>query len=264
MKKTIAKILVITLALILAATAFTGCKKKGKTLDELKQSGKLVIATSPDFPPFEELQSDGSITGIEIDLLNKICEELGVKLVISSMSFESVLPAVQTGKADAGVSGITITESRKKNTLFTDPYCLAAQAIVVTEGSDIKSKADLNGKKVSVQTATTAEKFCMQNGYSVSAYEANSDAEEALLTGKVDAWVIDDLTAAEMVAVHNAGEGTKLVILSEPMTTEPYALAFNFGSEDLVAEINKIIKAMLADGSMKALFEKYDAPFTSP
>ena len=86
-------------------------------------------------------------------------------------------------------------DSWKKNVLFTDPYCLAAQAIVVTAGSPIASKADLDGKTVSVQTGTTAEDFCMGEGYDVMGFAANSDAEAALVTGKVDAWVIDDLTA---------------------------------------------------------------------
>jgi len=162
------------------------------------------------------------------------------------------------------MSGITVTEKRQKNMLFSDPYCLAAQAIVVPEGSAIASKADLTGKKIAVQTATTAEEYCMANGYDVSAFEANADAETALLQGKVDAWVIDDLTAAAMVADYNATSDTKLVILSEAMTTEPYAFAFTFGSETLVDEINKIIAELLADGTIAGLFAKYDAPFTSP
>ena len=92
-----------------------------------------------------------------------------------------------------GVSGISVTEKRQKNP-STDPYALAAQAIVVKTGSEITGKADLDKKKIAVQTGTTAESFCMENGYKVSSFQANSDAEMALVTGKVDAWVIDDLT----------------------------------------------------------------------
>lgn len=258
------KIIALALALVMAVTVFASCGKKGKTLDEIKEAGELVIATSPDFPPFEELKSDGSVEGIEIDILSIICEKLGVKLKIEQMDFDSVLPGVQAGKFDVGVSGISVTPKREKNTLFTDPYCLAAQAIVVTEDSSIASKADLEGKKISVQTGTTAETFCMENGYDINPYSANSDAETALLTGKVDAWVIDDLTAYEMVTVNNEGSGTKLVILDEAMTTEPYAFAFAFGSESAVEEINKILSELVADGTIAEIFEKYDAPFTSP
>ena len=262
------KLLSFTLAVLMVVVcvfSFASCGKKGKTLDEVKKAGKLVVATSPDFPPFENLEGE-EVVGIEVEILEKICEGLGVELVLKQMDFESVLPGVTSGKFDCGMSGITVTESRQKNMLFTDPYCLAAQAIVVKAGSTVQTKADLAGKKVSVQTATTAEEYCMGNGYTVSAFAANSDAEQALLNGNVDAWVIDDLTAAEMVKEYNEGkaDGEKLVILSEAMTTEPYAFAFAFGSEDLVAEINKILKTMLDDGTIAGLFAKYDAPYTAP
>jgi ABC-type amino acid transport substrate-binding protein len=80
----------------------------------------------------------------------------------------------------------------------------------------------------------------------------------------VDAWVIDDLTAAEMVKIYNAEKGDVLVILDEAMTTEPYAFAFAFGSEDLVAKINEILSGLVADGTVAAIFEKYEAPYTAP
>lgn len=261
MKKTIALIL----SVIMICALFTGCGSDSQSaLEKVKEAGKLTIATSPDFPPFESLSADGSVEGIEIDILNLICDKLGVELEINQMDFDSVLPGVQAGKYDVGVSGISVTEKRQKNVLFTDPYCLAAQAIVVTEGSDITCKADLEGKKVSVQTGTTAETFCMENGYNVSSFAANSDAQAALTSGKVDAWVIDDLTAADMVKVYNEAGSSKLVILDEAMTTEPYAFAFSFGSEDLVEEINSILSELLADGTIASIFEKYEAPYTSP
>ena len=260
MKKMTAMILVV----LMLATMLTGCGTKGTPLKKLQKAGKLVIATSPDFPPFESLSGDGKVEGIEIDILEIVCKELGVTLEIQQMDFDSVLPGVQAGKYDMGVSGISVTEKRQKNVLFTEPYCLAAQAIVVKEGSPITCKADLAGKTVSVQTGTTAESFCMENGYTVNAYAANNDAQSALLQGKVDAWVIDDLTAADMVKTYNAQGGDQLVILDEAMTTEPYAFAMAFGSEDTVAKINTVLEGMLADGTIAGIFQKYEAPFTSP
>ncbi len=261
MKKNIALIM----AVLMLCTLLTGCgsSKETSALEKVKAAGKLTVATSPDFPPFESLEN-GEVVGIEIDLLQIICDKLGVKLDIQQMDFDSVLPGVQAGKFDLGASGISVTDQRKKNVLFTDAYCLAAQAIVVTEGSDITCKADLDGKKVSVQTGTTAETFCMEAGYEVNSYSANSDAQLALTSGKVDAWVIDDLTAADMVKVYNAEGGEQLVILDEAMTTEPYAFAFAFGSEDLVAEVNTILNGLVEDGTVASIFEKYEAPYTSP
>ena len=258
------KMAIPALCIVLALTVLTGCGSGGTTLKSVQKAGELVIASSPDFPPFESLSSDGSVDGIEIEICNLICEKLGVKLTIEQVDFDSVLPGVQAGKFNMGVSGISVTEKRQKNVLFTDPYCLAAQAIVVTEDSPITCKADLTGKTVSVQTGTTAESYCMEQGYTVSSFSANSDAEAALTTGKVDAWVIDDLTAADMVKAYNAENDSKLVVLSEAMTTEPYAFAFKFGSEDLVKEINGILTELIADGTVQSIFDKFEAPYTSP
>ena len=274
------KITALLMAVLMLCTLFTACGSTAETaqstetaetaeasessaLAKVKEAGKLTVATSPDFPPFESLEN-GEVVGIEIDILQLICEQLGVELDIQQMDFDSVLPGVQAGKFDLGASGISVTDQRKKNVLFTDPYCLAAQAIVVTEGSAITCKADLEGKKVSVQTGTTAETFCMEAGYEVNSYSANSDAQLALTSGKVDAWVIDDLTAADMVKIYNAEGGDQLVILDEAMTTEPYAFAFAFGSEDLVEEINTILNGLVEDGTVASIFEKYEAPYTSP
>ena len=105
----------------------------------------------------------------------------------------------------------------------------------------------------------------MGNGYTVKAFAANADAETALTVGKVDAWVIDDLTAAEMVAAYNEDHpDAPLVILDEAMTTEPYAFAFAQGNEDLVNKINEILKSLLADGTIASIFEQYNAPYTAP
>ena len=104
----------------------------------------------------------------------------------------------------------------------------------------------------------------MGAGYTVNAYTTNTDAQQALLTGKVDAWVIDDLTAADIVKLYNADNGETLVVLSEAMTTEPYAFAFMKGSEDLAGPINEVLNKLLADGTIAEIFAKYEAPYTAP
>jgi polar amino acid transport system substrate-binding protein len=256
MKKIISIVLALTL-MVGCALSLTSCGVKGKTLAEVKEAGKLVVATSPDFPPFENLE-DGKVVGIEVEIMEIICQKLGVELVLEQIQFDSVLPGVKAGKYDCGMSGISVTPKRAKSVLFTDAYCLAAQCIVVKADSTISTKADLEGKKISVQSGTTAEDYCLAEGYAVSSFEHNNEAKIAL-GDKVDAWVVDDLTAAEMCK----GDSS-VKILSEHMTTEPYAFAFTFGSEDLVEEINKIIAELIADGTVASLFEKYDAPYTAP
>ena len=253
MKKIIALALVLVLCLSLAA-----CTAKGPTLADVKKAGKLTVATSPDFPPFESLE-DNKVVGIEVDIMKLIAQELGVELEIVQMDFDAVLVGIQSAKYDCGMSGITVTAKREKNMRFTVPYYNAAQVIVVKADSTIKSKADLKDKTVSVQTGTTAESGCQDEEIKYQAYNANADAKSALTTGKVDAWVVDNLTASQMVA-----EGDGLVILEEKLTEEPYAFAFAYGSEDLVAEINKILTKLIEDGTIAGIFETYEEPYAKP
>ena len=251
------KMIALVLVLVMAAALLTACGGSGVALADIQKAGKLVIATSPDFPPFENLEN-GEVVGIEIDIMNLICEEMGVELVIEQMDFESVIPGIQAGKFDSGVSGITVTEDRKKNVDFSDPYFLAFQAIVVTPDSAITCKADLTGKKISVQTGTTAEEYCMDEGYEVLAFTANNDAASALTSGKVDAWVVDNEVAVALAAEQG------LVVLDEAMTSEPYAFAFPKGSDTLVAEFNKILAQMITDGTIQGIFDSYGVLYVSP
>ena len=253
------KIIALVLTLVLAAACLTACGgANGTTLKDVQKAGKLTVATSPDFPPFESLEGD-EVVGIEVEILKLICEELGVELVSETMDFDSVLIGIQAAKYDCAMSGITVTPAREKNMLFTAPYYNAAQVIVVKADSTITGKADLEGKVVSVQTGTTAESGCQDEGIEVQAFAANADAKAALTTGKVDAWVVDNLTAIQRVE-----EGEGLVILEEKMTEEPYAFAFAFGSEDLVAAINDALAELIADGTVEAIFASYGETYMEP
>ena len=253
------KIIALVLALVMVAACLTACGgAKGATLKDVQKAGKLTIATSPDFPPFESLEGN-EVVGIEVDIMELICANLGVEAEFVQMDFDSVLIGIQAAKYDCAMSGITVTAEREKNMLFTDPYYNAAQVIVVVEGSSITGKADLNGKVASVQTGTTAESGCQDEGIEVQAFAANADAKAALTTGKVDAWVVDNLTAIQMVE-----EGDGLVILEEKMTEEPYAFAFAMGSEDLVAAINAELSALVADGTVESIFDSYGETYMKP
>ena len=261
--KKFTKLTAFALALVMALGLLAGCgSSNSDTNSDANTSGddaaktKLVVATSPDFPPFESLEG-GEVVGIEVDILNKIAEKMGMELDIQQMDFDSVIPGVQAGKFDVGMSGITVTDKRKENVDFSSVYFMAAQAIVVTADSGITGKADLEGKKVSVQTGTTAEEYCMGNGYEVLAFTANNDAAAALTAGKVDAWVVDNEVALAMAPELG------LTVLEEAMTSEPYAFAFQKGSE-LVVPFNEALDALLADGTVEKIFQQYGVTYIAP
>ena len=257
------KLTAFVLALVMALGLLSGCGSSNS--DSNTPSGddasdaaktKLVVATSPDFPPFESLEGS-EVVGIEVDILKKVAEKMGMELDIQQMDFDSVIPGVQAGKFDVGMSGITVTDKRKENVDFSSVYFMAAQAIVVTADSGITGKADLEGKKVSVQTGTTAEEYCMGNGYEVLAFTANNDAAAALTAGKVDAWVVDNEVALAMAPELG------LTVLDEAMTSEPYAFAFQKGSE-LVVPFNEALDALLADGTIEQIFQQYGVTYIAP
>ncbi len=252
------KLIALLLTIVFVSVCFTACGTSGKTLAEVKEAGKITIATSPDFPPFESLEGS-EVVGIEVEIMKLIAKDLGVECEFVQMDFDAVLFGIESAKYDCAMSGITVTPDREKNMLFTDPYYNAAQVIVVKADSAIASKEDLKDKTVSVQVGTTAESGCQDEGIAVEAFAANADAKAALTTGRVDAWVVDNLTAIQMV---KEGEGLK--ILDEKMTEEPYAFAFAFGSEDLVAEIDKALKTLIDNGTVESIFAQYGETYFKP
>lgn len=248
------KIIALLLAVVFVTVCFAGCIKK----DDEEASNKISVATSPDFPPFESLEGE-EVVGIEVEIMKLICDEIDMEYEFVQIDFDSVLIGVQSGKYTCGMSGITVTPAREENMLFTIPYYVAAQVIVVTEDSEIASKADLEGKVVSVQTGTTAESGCIDEGVEVEAFAQNADAKAALTTGKVDAWVVDNLTAKQMVE-----EGDGLVILEEKMTEEPYAFAFAKGNEELVEKFDEALAKLMEDGTIASIFEDFGEAYSKP
>lgn len=190
--------------MLAAATAFSfvGCgsasgssdtasaeTSEARTLDEIKSSGKIIMATNAEFEPFE-FKDGNEVVGIDPEIAQKIADKLGVELEISDIAFDSCIPAVNTGKADFVAAGMTATEDRKKNVDFTDTYFDASQAIIVSNDSDIATGKDLDGKVVGVQTGTTGDIYCTnekgENDISVKEvkrYSKGMDAVSDLIAG---------------------------------------------------------------------------------
>lgn len=212
----------------------------------------LVMATNAEFPPYEYY--DGSdIVGIDVDIANAIAEELGMELKIEDMAFDSVITAVSSGKADIGLAGMTVTEDRLENVNFSDTYATAVQVVIVPEGSDIKSVADLTGKSVGVQLGTTSDIYvCDIEGVTVEQYNKSFEAVQALSQGKIDAVMVDIEPAKEFVA---QTEG--LVILEEEFAVEEYAIAIAKENEELLEKVNGALKTLSESGKLDEIKAEY-------
>lgn len=216
-------------------------------------SGKLTMATNASFPPYEYYDNE-TIVGIDAEVAALIAQKLGVELEIKDMEFGSIIGAVQTGAVDMGMAGMTVTEDRLKTVDFSDSYATAVQVIIVKDGSEIASADDLKGKKVGVQENTTGDIYASDDlgEDSVKRYNKGNDAVAALVSGVVDAVIIDNEPAKSFVA---ANEGLK--ILDTSYADEQYAIAVSKDNAGLTAAINNALSELKADGTLDSIVNKY-------
>ncbi len=224
--------------------AFSGCAEKEKTT--------LVMATNAEFPPYEYREGD-QIVGIDAEIAQAIADDLGLELVIEDMAFDSIIAAVQSGKADIGVAGMTVSEDRLANVNFSNPYTTAAQVVIVKEGSPIASPADLVGKKIGVQLGTTGDIFAGDiEDATVERFNKGFEAVQSLNQDKVDA-VIIDREPAKVFVTQNEG----LVILDEAYTIEEYAIAVAKDNTELLNDINASLSKLEESGKLEEIIRKY-------
>lgn len=242
--KKIAKILCLLMALCLVF-ACAGC---GDTDDT------LVMGTNASFPPYEYVDDDNNIVGIDAEIAAAVAEKLGKKLEIKDMEFDSLLTAVQGGSIDFALAGMTVTDERKLTVDFSDTYATGVQVIIVKEDSKIASPDDLAGKKIGVQAGTTGDIYCTDDfgQDNVKQYNNGALAVAALQNGQVDCVVIDNEPAKNYV---KANEGLK--ILETEYVEEDYAAAISKDNTELKDDFNKALKELKEDGTIDKIINKY-------
>ena len=218
------------------------------------EPGKLIMSTNAAFPPYEMTTDSGEFEGIDIETAQAIAEKLGLELQIDDMDFDAALLAVQQGKADMVMAGVTVTDERQNVMDFTDSYATGIQSIIVKEDSDIASVDDLAGKKIGTQRGTTGYLYCSDDfgDENVVAYDNGLTAVQMLNNGQVDCVVIDNAPAKEFIA---ANPGLKL--LDTAYVEESYAIGIGKGNTELKDAINTALEELKADGTLQAIVDKY-------
>ena len=218
------------------------------------EPGKLIMSTNAAFPPYEMTTDSGEFEGIDIETAQAIADKLGLELQIDDMDFDAALLAVQQGKADMVMAGVTVTDERQNVMDFTDSYATGIQAIIVKEDSDIASVDDLAGKKIGTQRGTTGYLYCSDDfgDENVVAYDNGLTAVQMLNNGQVDCVVIDNAPAKEFIA---ANPGLKL--LDTAYVEESYAIGVGKGNTELKDAINTALEELKADGTLQAIVDKY-------
>ena len=218
------------------------------------EPGKLIMSTHAAFPPYEMTTDSGEFEGIDIETAQAIADKLGLELQIDDMDFDAALLAVQQGKSDMVMAGVTVTDERQNVMDFTDSYATGIQSIIVKEDSDIASVDDLAGKKIGTQRGTTGYLYCSDDfgDENVVAYDDGLTAVQMLNNGQVDCVVIDNAPAKEFIA---ANPGLKL--LDTAYVEESYAIGIGKGNTELKDAINTALEELKADGTLQAIVDKY-------
>lgn len=215
--------------------------------------GKLTMSTNAQFPPYEMTTDDGGFEGIDVEIATAIAEKLGLELDILDMDFDSALLAVQQGKSDIVMAGVTVNEDRQLVMDFTDSYATGVQVIIVKEGSDVTID-NMGEGLIGTQRGTTGNIYCTDDygEEHVMAYDDGFTAVQALMNGQVDCVVIDNAPAQEFVK-NNAG----FTILDTEYANEDYAIGLNKGNTALLDAINTALNELISDGTVQTIIDKY-------
>jgi polar amino acid transport system substrate-binding protein len=217
---------------------------------------KLKVASDATFPPFESVdEKTKEIVGFDVDLIKAVAAKAGIQIEIQNVPFDPLLAGVATCQYDLGISAVTITEERKKDMAFSDPYVKAGQIVTVKkDNTTIKGPADLVGKKIGAQLSTTGEIEAKKiANTTVKAYDTYDLAFLDLANGQLDAVIADFPTALDFVNKNAA----KLKTVGDVFTDENYGIIVCKKNTDLLAKINKGLADVKADGTLAKINDKW-------
>lgn len=264
MKKTFMKMVLGTMSVLALAacgntseSADSAATAGSSALQEIKDSGKLVIGTCADYPPYEwHLIKDGKdeIIGFDIDIAQAIADELGVELEIKDMDFDGLIPALSTGKIDMIIAGMNPTEERKQSVDFTDIYYTQKDALVIKseDAENIQSESDLKKASLATQKATIQETYLLENfpDAALQSVPKWNTAILSLVTGKVDAVLMVETVAKQYV---EQNEGLEIAGFDVASTPNESAIAVAKDNKDFLDAVNDILDEMKESGQIEEL-----------
>ena len=270
MKNSIKKIMAIMMAMMMALALAacgggSGSSEEGGKLAEIQEKGKIVVCTDAAWAPFEYIGEGGEPTGIDIEIAQAIADELGVELEVSNIAFDTIPAVLKSGDADLGLACITITDERKEEMAFTDPYTSVQQYMVVPANSEIKVMEDLADKAIGTHLGTTGD-FLVSDEISGGVlagtntenkqYKALPDAALAMKSDELQAIVCDSVLAENLVKANGDAFQCFPVAYKDghEAETEEIGAAMAQGDEEFTAKINEIIQQLVKEGKIDEWF----------
>lgn len=221
--------------------------------------GTLTTCTHLPYAPFQSNDDDGNTVGFDVDMIDLVAEELGVKQAIVDTPFEGIKSGqdLSSGKCDIAAAGMTITPDREKVILFSEPYFDATQALLVRSDESVTSLADLKGKKLGAQSSTTgldyANAQAAANGYEIVEYQDLASEQQALVTNQIDGAINDLPVWSEFVKE----QPDKTKIVAQFDTGEQYGFGMKLGNTALKSVTDAAINKAKADGTYEQLYTKW-------
>ena len=242
------------LALVLAGCGDSDSSGSGGG-PELVNDGQLTNCTGLPYKPFE-YEEDGKVIGFDIDLVDLVAKELKVKQEVIDTPFDGIQSGADfnSGKCDISSAGMTITDKRKQNIDFSDPYFDATQALVAKKGSGIKDITGLSGKKLGVQNSTTGYDYANENakGAEIINFEDLGLMLNAVESGQVDAAINDNGVLYDWVK-----DKTDFEVVKEFDTGEQYGMGIRKGNKALMDVVNKVLADVKSSGDYDKIYEKW-------
>ncbi len=233
----------LLLTALLAGTAFAA------------QAKDITFAMEPSYPPFELTNEKGEIIGFDVDVANAICKEIQATCHFKSQAFDALIPSLKAKRFDAAISAIDITEARAKQVSFSDPYYDSSASFI-----GMKGKADLAAaKNVGVQNGTTYQQYVVAETkqYTPKSYASLQDAILDLKNGRIDVIFGDTAVLADMLT-----KQADLAFVGDKVDNKKYfgnglGIAVNKGSKELLADLNKGLAAIKANGEYQKIYDKW-------
>lgn len=268
------KILSLAVAAIMSFSLLAGCgsnagtnntntAKEDNSLKKVQEQGHFTLGLDADFAPMGFTEENGQIVGFDIDLANAVADKMGVKVEVKPIDWDSKAMELSTGKIDVIWNGFSITDERRKEVLFSNPYLSTKQSIIVKAGSDIKTKADLAGKKVVLQDGSTSEDALKADkatydsigDANIARFKENSQVLMEVDAGRADAAVIDEIFVRYYL--QKEGMTDKFVVLEDGFDAEDYGVGGRIGDHALMEAINKALDACKAEGKTSEISKKW-------
>ena len=237
-----------------------GAKKGTTLLDEIKDRGVLKVGLMGTYRPYNFLNKNQEMDGFDADIAKEVAKRLGVNVEFVAQEFSGMIAGLQAEKFDVVISQMTITDERKQQMDFSDPYITNQVKVIVHEtNNDIKSVEDFKGKNIGVGLGTNDETYLRTKlmpevgEFKIMTYDDVITTLKDLDAERIDA-TINNMYALKPVVEE---QGFKIKAVGEAIKSDQAGIATRKGNEELVAELNRILKEMKEDGTYKDIFVKW-------